>query len=131
MKKLFLYSFLFVMSFNIALTQSSLPECGGNDNNILELAINGGAEDCLSKGSYHEVITAKDNFYKVKLEMEKKIQDFISSDIEWLPINKISLDQEKIKTVLNFLETLEDDDDVQHVYANLEIDNTFEVKNLT
>ena len=63
--------------------------------------------------------------------MEKKIQQFISSDIEWLPINKISLDQEKTKTVLNFLETLEDDDDVQHVYANLEIDNNFEVKNLT
>ena len=101
------------------------------DNEILELAINGGAEDCLSNGLYHEVITAKDNFYKVKLEIEKKIQQFISSDIEWLPINKISLDQEKTKTVLNFLETLEDDDDVQHVYANLEIDNNFEVKNLT
>jgi len=83
------------------------------------------------KWPYHEVITSKDNFYKVKLEIEKKIQQFISSDIEWLPINKISLDQEKTKTVLNFLETLEDDDDVQHVYANLEIDNNFEVKNLT
>ena len=77
------------------------------------------------------MITAKDNFYKVKLEIEKKIQQFISSDIEWLPINKISLDQEKTKSVLNFLETLEDDEDVQHVYANLEIDNNFEVKNLT
>ena len=39
MKKLFLYSFLFVMFFNIALTQSSLPECEGNDNNILEFSI--------------------------------------------------------------------------------------------
>ena len=102
-----------------------------SNNDILELAINGGAEDCSSNGQYHEVITAKDNLYKVKLEIEKKIQQFISSDIEWLPINKISLDQEKTKTVLNFLETLEDDDDVQHVYANLEIDNTFEVINLT
>ena len=102
-----------------------------SDNDILELAINGGAEDCSSNGQYHEVITAKDNFYKVKLGIEKKIQQFISSDIEWLPINKISLDQEKTKTVLNFLETLEDDDDVQHVYVNLEIDNNFEVKNLT
>ena len=101
-----------------------------SDNSILELSINGGAEDCLSHGPYHEVITKKDNFYKVKLAIEKKIQEFISSGIEWLPINKISLDQAKTKTVLNFLETLEDDDDVQHVYANLEIDNNFEVKNL-
>ena len=71
------------------------------------------------------MITAKDNFYKVKIEIEKKINEFISSDIEWLPINKISLDQEKTKSVLNFLETLEEEDDIQHVYANLEIDNNF------
>jgi transcriptional/translational regulatory protein YebC/TACO1 len=101
------------------------------DNEILELAINGGAEDCLSNGLYHEVITVKDNFYKVKLEIEKKIQEFVSSGIEWVPLNKIALDKEKTKSVLNFLEVLEDDDDVQHVYANLEIDNNFEVKNLT
>jgi len=96
-----------------------------SDNDILELAINGGAEDCLSNGPQHEVITAKDNFYKVKLEIEKKIEEFISTGIEWLPINKISLDKEKTKSVINFLETLEDDDDVQHVYANLEIDRNF------
>ncbi len=96
-----------------------------SDNDILELAINCGAEDCLSKNSYHEIITARDNFYKVKVEIEKKIKDFISSGIEWLAINKISLDQEKTKSVLNFLEILEDNEDVQYVYANLEIDNSF------
>ena len=57
--------------------------------------------------------------------MEKKIQEFISSGIEWLPINKISLNKEKVKSVLDFLEKLEDDDDVQQVYANLKIDNNF------
>ena len=57
--------------------------------------------------------------------------DFISSGIEWIPVNKISLDQEKTKSVLNFLETLEDDDDIQHVYANLEVKNNSEEKNLT
>ena len=77
------------------------------------------------------MITAKGNFYKVKLEIEKKIQEFISSGIEWLPINKILLNQEKTKTVLNFLEMLENDDDIQHVYANLEIDNNFGEKILT
>ena len=99
-----------------------------SDNNILELAINVGAENCSSNGKYHEVITAKDNFYKVKLEIEKKIKEHISSGIEWLPKNKISLDLEKTKSVLDFLETLEDDDDIQHVYANLEIDNNFKEK---
>jgi len=96
-----------------------------SDNGILELAINAGAEDCSSNSFHHEVITKKDNFYKVKIEIEKKIQEFISSGIEWLPINKISLNKEKVKSVIDFLEKLEDDDDVQHVYANLKIDNNF------
>ena len=99
-----------------------------SDNDILELAINGGAEDCSSTGPYHEVITAKENFYKVKLEIEKKIEKFISTGIEWLPINKISLNKEKTKSVINFLEALEDDEDVQYVYANLEIDSNFAEK---
>jgi len=100
-----------------------------SDNSILELAINGGAEDCSSNSFYHEIITIKENFYKVKVEIEKKVQDFISSGIEWLPINKILLDQEKTKSVLNFLEILEDDDDVQYVYANLEVDSKVITKN--
>ena len=101
-----------------------------SDNSILELAINVGAENCSSNGKYHEVITAKDNFYKVKLEIEKKIKEHIFSGIEWLPKNKILLDLEKTKSVLDFLETLENDDDIEHVYANLEIDNNFKEKNL-
>ena len=102
-----------------------------SDEEILELAISAGAEDCLSNDLYHEVITTKDSYYKVKLELEKKILDFISSGIEWLPVNKISLDKEKTKSVINFLEALEDDDDVQHVYANLKIDKNLKEKILT
>tara|TARA_B100001123_G_scaffold339266_1_gene384203 strand:- start:434 stop:1180 length:747 start_codon:yes stop_codon:yes gene_type:complete len=96
-----------------------------SDNDILELAINAGAEDCSSHEFYHEVITLKDNFYKVKIKIEKKIEEFISSGIEWLPINKVSLNKEKTKSVVNFLEALENEDDVQHVYANLEIDKDY------
>ena len=102
-----------------------------SDNQMLELAINSGAEDCISNNSHHEIIIKKDSFYKVKVEIEKKINDFISTNIEWLPINKISLDKEKTKSIINFLETLEDNDDVQHVYANLEIDSQLSEKNNT
>ena len=96
-----------------------------SDDKILELAINCEAEDCVSDGLCHEVITSKNNFYKVKFEIKKTIHEFISSGIEWLPINKISLNKEKTKFVLSFLKRLEDDDDVQQVYANLEIDRNF------
>ncbi|MDC6465399.1 YebC/PmpR family DNA-binding transcriptional regulator [Pelagibacteraceae bacterium] len=99
-----------------------------SDNDILELATNAGAEDCISSNSQHEIITIKENFYKVKTEIEKKITEFISSGIEWLPLNKVLLNYEKTQSVLNFLEVLEDDDDVQYVYANLEIDGNFTEK---
>ena len=102
-----------------------------SDNDILELAINNGAEDCSSENLYHEIITTKENFNKAKLNIEKKIKDFISSGIEWMPINKVLLNEEKTKSVLNFLTILEDDDDVQHVYANLKIDNAKLQKALT
>ena len=96
-----------------------------SDDKILELAINSGADDCFSKDVCHEIIIKKDSFYNVKLEIEKKIQNFISSGMEWMPKNKILLDSEKAKLVINFLEALEDDDDIQHVYSNLEIKNNF------
>jgi len=102
-----------------------------SDNDILDLAINSGAEDCTSENLFHEIITTKENFNKVRLNIEKKIKDFISSGIEWMPINKVSLDEEKTKSVLNFLTMLEDDDDVQHVYANLEVDSPKLEKALT
>ena len=102
-----------------------------SDNDILELAINGGAEDCHSTILHHEIITKKENFYNVKIEIEKKVNEFISTGIEWLPINKISLNKEKMKPVLDFLETLEQDDDVQHVYANLEVENNLSDKVFT
>ena len=108
---------------------SDKKKISGND--ILDLAINSGAEDCTSENLFHEIITTKENFNKVRLNIEKKIEDFISSGIEWIPINKVSLDEEKTKSVLNFLTMLEDDDDVQHVYANLEVDSPKLEKALT
>ena len=53
--------------------------------------------------------------------MEKKINSFLSTNIEWYPLNKINLNKEQFIEAKNFLETLQDHDDVQKVYSNLEI----------
>ena len=45
--------------------------------------------------------------------------NFISTEIEWIPINNVEVNGEQIESATQFLETLEDDDDVQHVYTNL------------
>ena len=50
--------------------------------------------------------------------MEKKISNFISTEIDWVPINKIKLNQEDKEKLIKFLEILEEDDDVQNIFTN-------------
>ena len=50
--------------------------------------------------------------------MEKEISNFISTEIEWVPINKINLNEEEKEKMNKFLEILEEDDDVQNVFTN-------------
>ena len=87
---------------------------------LLNLALNAGAEDCISyEGDFHEIHCEKDNVYKVKKLLENEINFFISTGIEWLPIIFIEISRSEKNDIINFLETLEDDDDVQNVYSNV------------
>ena len=56
-----------------------------SEEEAFEIAIDSGAKDCVKKDSYHEIITAKEDFYKIKTELEKKIDTFVYSAIEWRP----------------------------------------------
>ena len=51
--------------------------------------------------------------------MEKTIVNFISTEIEWVPLNSIDITKDKEESAIEFLESLEDDDDVQNVYSNV------------
>ena len=90
------------------------------DERIFELAIEAGAEECKSNDNYHEIQCSIDDIYIVKKELEKEIDNFISTEIEWLPINNVEIPKEKNEDLLNFFETLEEDDDIQNVYSNAE-----------
>ena len=61
--------------------------------------------------------------YNVKKKLEKIISNFISTEIEWVPLNNVDVSKEREELVINFLETLEDDDDVQNVYSNVNFGN--------
>ena len=58
-------------------------------------------------------------FIILKKKLEEKINNFISTEIEWLALNSVKITGEKKQEVIDFLETLEDDDDVQSVYTNV------------
>ena len=91
-----------------------------SDEDIFELAIESGADECKSKNDFHEIQCQMNEIYSVKKELEKKINNFISTEIEWVPLNSTDISKDKKESLTNFFETLEDDDDVQNIYSNAE-----------
>ena len=77
-----------------------------------------GADECKSNNDFHEIQCSVIEIYNVKKELEKKINNFISTEIEWIPLNKVEISKEKNEDLISFFEILEDDDDVQNVYSN-------------
>ncbi len=90
------------------------------DERILELAIEAGADECKSNNDFHEIHCSISEIYNVKKELEKEISNFISTEIEWIPLNSVEVLKEKNNDLINFFESLEEDDDVQNVYSNAE-----------
>ena len=91
-----------------------------SDEDIFELAIESGADECKSNDEFHEIHCPINDIYTVKKELEKKITNFISTEIEWIPINSVEISKDKNEDLINFFETLEEDDDVQNIYSNVE-----------
>tara|TARA_B100000902_G_scaffold193533_1_gene184946 strand:+ start:606 stop:1328 length:723 start_codon:yes stop_codon:yes gene_type:complete len=89
-----------------------------SEDRIFELAIEAGADECKIIGNYHEIQCPVNEIYNVKKGLEKEINNFISTEIEWVPLNSVAISKEKNETLINFFETLEDDDDVQNIYSN-------------
>ena len=90
-----------------------------SDERIFELAIEAGADECKTNKDFHEIQCPISKIYNVKKELEKEINNFISTEIELIPLNNIEISKEKNETLINFFETLEDDDDVQNIYTNV------------
>ena len=94
-----------------------------SDEQIFELAIESGADECISHEDFHEIQCPMNEIYNVKKNLEKIIANFISTEIEWVPLNSADVEKDKIESAIEFLETLEDDDDVQNVYSNINLKN--------
>jgi YebC/PmpR family DNA-binding regulatory protein len=92
-----------------------------SDEKIFELSINAGAKDCSSNSDYHEIITEREDFYKIKSEIEKNIDNFLYSSVEWRPLIYLDISKEENEAVIKMLETLEEDDDVQNTFVNCNI----------
>ena len=92
-----------------------------DEEKIFNLATDAGANDCIFHDNYYEIQTNKDEIYDVKKIIEKEISNFLSTEIEWVPLNKIELLPVEKEEIINFLSILDDDDDVQNVYTNAKL----------
>jgi YebC/PmpR family DNA-binding regulatory protein len=88
---------------------------------MLEAAIEAGADDVSSSAAGHEVVTSADNLHEVAHALEAKFGEPKKAGLVWRPQNSIAVDDEQGEKVLKLVEALEDNDDVQNVYANFEI----------
>jgi len=88
----------------------------------MEVAIESGADDCHTSETFHEIICKKDGLNSVREGVEKNFKDLDFVGLVWNPINKVLLSKESFDKVVNFLEQIENEDDVQNVFTNFEVD---------
>ena len=93
------------------------------EEEIFEIAINAGAKDCVSLEKIFEIVTKKEDFYKIKSELEIRIQFLNYSSIEWRPHNYIDFDKNQSKEIIEVLTALEELDDVQNIFTNANLKN--------
>ena len=89
-----------------------------SDEKIFELASEAGAIECNSNIDFHEIHTGVTEIYDIKKKLEKDIKNFLSTSIEWVPINIVNLEGEKAENMVKFLDKLDDNEDVQNVFIN-------------
>ena len=89
------------------------------EDKIFEYAIEAGADECFSNNNFHEIRCKKEDIYNIKKKLEKYITNFLSTEIEWIPLDSVNLSGEDKEHAIKFLENLEDIDDVQNVFTNV------------
>ena len=64
--------------------------------------MNAGANECKSDNDFHEIHCSISEIYNVKKELEREINNFISTEIEWIPLNNVEISKEKNDDLINF-----------------------------
>ncbi|MDB5373325.1 MAG: putative cytosolic protein, partial [Belnapia sp.] len=88
---------------------------------MLEAAIEAGAQDVESDADGHEVTTTIEDFFAVRDALEAAFGASETAKLEWVPSVTIDLDEDKARDVLKLVDILDDNDDVQNVFANFEV----------
>ena len=100
---------------------------GLDEDTITEYAIEAGADDVVTEEDAFEIYTSVPAFSEARKMLEEKGLNFLQAEITQIPQNKIVLPEEKLETFLKMLEKLDENDDVQNVYHNVELPEEEEI----
>ena len=97
------------------------PASVGDADKVMEAAIEAGADDVESDEEAHYIYTSFESMGDAASALEASLGEAESVKAIWRPQNYVPLDPEKSETLMKLISALEDDDDVQNVYANVEL----------
>lgn len=97
-------------------------------DDMLEAAIEAGAEDVVSGENGHEITTAADSLAEVSRALEAKFGEPKKSALSWKPQNNVAVDDDNGEKLLRLMDLLDDNDDVQNVYSNFELSEALVAK---
>jgi YebC/PmpR family DNA-binding regulatory protein len=92
-----------------------------DEEKLLELALDAGAEDVKEEETEFEVITATADFETVRKAFDDAGLAYTVAEVGMIPKNTVKLEGKKAEQMLHLMEALEDNDDIAHVYANFDI----------
>jgi len=97
------------------------PASAGTADDVLEAAIEAGADDVESDGDGHEIWTAQDSLHEVARELEKRLGEPESLKLAWRPQTPVEVGGDDAEQLVRLIDALEEDDDVQTVWGNYEV----------
>lgn len=101
-----------------------VDKSGIEEEVLMETALEAGAEDVVEEESEFQILTAPEDFEDVRSALEESGVTFLDASISMIPQNTVEVVDEKIaRSLMKLMESLEDHDDVQNVYANFDIDD--------
>lgn len=92
-----------------------------DEENLIEMCLEADAEDVKNDEDVFQIITTPGSFHQVKETLEGKGLKFLSTDVTMIPQNYVDLDEKQIETFNRMIDTLENLDDVQDVYHNVNL----------
>jgi YebC/PmpR family DNA-binding regulatory protein len=104
--------------------QISYPAAAATVDEMLEAAVEAGAEDCESSEAGHEIVCAADELAAVQEKLEARFGPPEQAILSWKPQITVPVDDEKAESLFKLLEALDENDDVQRVIANFEVSET-------